>query len=205
MPTRKFFVGDLVQITENSYYASKHSYSDPDDSDCHRGVITGTTIGKRNSGARSVMYYTVECECGQQLHPQSTDLNLVAVPSDNAYAPVTSTHRLFHFLYRAGIPEHESVLLGMSLHKQVNMLLNAIRERERWVLAMRFGIPGVLSPSPDGEPPSADPPSRTLADIANELGLTRQRISQLEQAGFRRMRRAWANYVHQHASEDDVA
>ena len=204
MPARKFFVGDLVQIAENSLYASKHSYTDPDDADRHRGVVTKTIIGKRNSGARSVLSYTVECECGQEIHPQPTDLNLVAVPSDNAYAPVTSEHRLFHFLYRAGIPEHESVSLGMSLHRQANMLLDAVKEREKWILTMRFGIPGGLSPSPDGEPPNVDPAHRTLADIANELGLTRQRISQLEQAGFRRMRRAWANYVHQHASEGEV-
>ena len=204
MPTRKFFLGDLVQIAGNSHYASKHSYSNSDDADCHRGVITKTTIGKRSNNGWRVLYYTIECECGQQIHPQSNDLNLVATPSDNAYAPVTSEHRLFHLLYRAGIPEHESVSLGMSLHKQVNMLLEAVRERERWILAMRFGVPGVLSPSPDGEPPDVDPPNRALADIANELGLTRQRISQLEQAGFSQMRRAWATYVRQHASKGEA-
>ena len=204
MPTRKFFVGDLVQIAEDSPYASKHSYSDPNDTDCHHGVVTRTTIGKRKNGTHSVQSYTVECECGQEIRPQATDLNLVAVPSNNAYAPVTSEHRLFHLLYRAGIPEHESVSLGMSLHRQANMLLNDVRERERWVLAMRFGVPGVLSPAPDGEPPSIDPPNRTLAYIANELGLTRQRISQLEQAGFSQMRQAWATYVRQHASKGEA-
>ena len=201
MPTRKFFLGDLVQIAGNSHYASKHSYSNSDDADCHRGVITKTTIGKRSNNGWRVLYYTIECECGQQIHPQSNDLNLVATPSDNAYAPVTSEHRLFHLLYRAGIPEHESVSLGMSLHKQVNMLLEAVRERERWILAMRFGIP---IPD-DGESPRGDLYlSRTLADIATELGLTRQRISQLEQAGFSQMRRAWATYVRQHASKGEA-
>ena len=201
MPTRKFFLGDLVQIAGNSHYASKHSYSNSDDADCHRGVVTKTTIGKRSNKAWRVLYYTIECECGQQIHPQSNDLKLVATPSDNAYAPVTSEHRLFHLLYRAGIPEHESVSLGMSLHKQVNMLLEAVRERERWILAMRFGIP---IPD-DGESPRGDLYlSRTLADIATELGLTRQRISQLEQAGFSQMRRAWATYVRQHASKGEA-
>ena len=91
--------------------------------------------------------------------------------------------------------------LGMSLHKQVNMLLEAVRERERWILAMRFGIP---IPD-DGESPRGDLYlSRTLADIATELGLTRQRISQLEQAGFSQMRRAWATYVRQHASKGEA-
>ena len=204
MPARKFFVGDLVQIAENSDYASKHSYGNLDEADCHRGVVTKTTVGKRGSKGWRVLYYTIECECGQQLHPQSTDLNLVATPSDNAYAPVTSEHRLFHLLYRAGIPEHESVALGLSLHKQVNLLLDAVGERERWILVMRFGIPGLLSPSPDGEPPDVDPLNRTLVDIANELGLTRQRILQLEKAGFMKMRRAWATYVREHASKDEA-
>ena len=201
MPTRKFFLGDLVQIAGNSHYASKHSYSNSDDADCHRGVVTKTTIGKRSNNGWRVLYYTIECECGQQIHPQSNDLNLVATPSDNAYAPVTSEHRLFHLLYRAGIPEHESVSLGMSLHKQVNMLLEAVRERERWILAMRFGIP---IPD-DGESPRGDLYlSRTLADIATELGLTRQRISQLELVGFSQMRQAWATYVRQHASKGEA-
>ena len=201
MPTRKFFLGDLVQIAGNSHYASKHSYSNSDDADCHRGVVTKTTIGKRSNNGWRVLYYTIECECGQQIHPQSNDLKLVATPSDNAYAPVTSEHRLFHLLYRAGIPEHESVSLGMSLHKQVNMLLEAVRERERWILAMRFGIP---IPD-DGESPRGDLYlSRTLADIATELGLTRQRISQLEQVGFSQMRQAWATYVRQHASKGEA-
>ena len=181
MANRKFFLGDLVQVSSVSRYLSRHSYQTDGELDGHCGVITKTTIGYRHHSPRqTVLYYTVQCECGQQLRPQTKDLDLIATPTDNKYAPVTSQHRLHHFLYRADIEASENV------YKQVNEILHSLNERDRWILTMRYGIPGVLTPSPDGTQPYIDSPSLTLAAIGQELNLTRQRVEQIEKAALKR-------------------
>ena len=189
MANRKFFLGDLVQVAATSKYLSRHSYADSQGlEDGHCGLITKTTIGSRNNQpSKTVLYYTVQCECGKELRPQTKDLELVATPSDNHYAPVTSMHRLFYFLYRAGVPEQQDV------HKQVHMLLDTLSERGRWLMTMRFGIPGVLSPLSDGSLPYTAPPSMTLWEIGQELGISKQRVEQIEKATLKRVRKEWDN------------
>jgi len=61
--------------------------------------------------------------------------------------------------------------------EEVRAALRALPERERLVLELRFGL--------DGE-------ERTLAGIASELDLTRERVRQLMLSGLRRMEHALA-------------
>ena len=61
--------------------------------------------------------------------------------------------------------------------EEVRAALRALPERERLVLELRFGL--------DGE-------ERTLAGVASELDLTRERVRQLMLSGLRRMEHALA-------------
>ena len=61
--------------------------------------------------------------------------------------------------------------------EEVRAALRALPERERLVLELRFGL--------DGE-------ERTLAGVASELDLTRERVRQLMLSGLRRMEQALA-------------
>ena len=181
MPTRKFYVGDAVEIASASSYASKHSY---DGGLLHKGVIRQTTISRRSVGWNSVCNYTVECECGQQIHPVATDLTMIATPSDPEYVPINHDTKLRHFLATVHTTEDSTV----PLVEQVRAILDSVRPMEKYVLAMRFGIAGVLDDSPfaSGQLQSQYPLRRTLADLGEELGLTRERIRQIEGRGLRR-------------------
>ena len=62
-----------------------------------------------------------------------------------------------------------------SLHDQINHMLSELEVRERQVIAMRFGL--------------ADGEEKTLEDIGEELGLTRERIRQIERTGLNKLKR----------------
>lgn len=222
MSGRKFYAGDVVEVAGTSKYASKHSYAD--DLGTHRGVIKQTTITRRNSGLKSVYNYTVECECGQEIHPIATDLNLVSEPSSPKYIPINQDTRLRHFLLTIGVVEDSTkarlrkavleevennprlTLEGITeaataraasvlgekaevtnpLLEQARIILRPLKPRERYVIAMRFGIAGVLGESPfeSGKLWSEYPLRRTLSDLGEELGVSRERIRQIEGRGL---------------------
>mgnify|MGYP001204059665 CR=1 FL=1 len=59
-------------------------------------------------------------------------------------------------------------------HEQVHRALAFLPPRERLVITLRYGI--------------SDGRSRTLLEVGKELGVTRERVRQLEAAAFKRMR-----------------
>ncbi len=78
---------------------------------------------------------------------------------------------------QASIPAAEDALVHHRLHARVRHALGELEEREREVLALRFGL------DRDGEP-------RTLQEVGDRLGLTRERIRQIEARAKEKMRRS---------------
>jgi RNA polymerase primary sigma factor len=59
--------------------------------------------------------------------------------------------------------------------ERVNSLLEGMTEREREILDLRFGL--------------ADKKPRTLAEVAKKLGVSRERIRQIEEAALRKLKK----------------
>ncbi|MBC7361193.1 MAG: sigma-70 family RNA polymerase sigma factor [Candidatus Aminicenantes bacterium] len=70
-------------------------------------------------------------------------------------------------------PSVEYQIIKNSIEQQIREVLNELDEREALVLKLRFGI--------DGEEPM------TLQEIGDRLGLTRERIRQIEQKAMRKL------------------
>ncbi len=70
-------------------------------------------------------------------------------------------------------PSVEYQIIKNSIEEQIREMLNELDEREALVLKLRFGI--------DGEEPM------TLQEIGDRLGLTRERIRQIEQKAMRKL------------------
>ena len=68
----------------------------------------------------------------------------------------------------------EDVVTATTLREQLEYALDTLEERESMVLRMRFGLE-------DGH-------SRTLEEVGSVLGVTRERIRQIESKAFRRLR-----------------
>lgn len=78
------------------------------------------------------------------------------------------------------MPDHDStvptdVLMHDSLRTDIERMLMHLKEREADVLRLSFGLNGI--------------PPMTLEEIANNLGLTRERIRQIREKGLRNMRK----------------
>jgi RNA polymerase primary sigma factor len=70
-------------------------------------------------------------------------------------------------------PSVEDKIVRASLESQVHELLDGLEEKEARVLKLRFGL--------DGQPPL------TLQKIGDDLGLTRERVRQIEQKAMRKL------------------
>ncbi|MDH7493995.1 MAG: RNA polymerase sigma factor RpoD/SigA [Candidatus Saccharicenans sp.] len=73
-------------------------------------------------------------------------------------------------------PSVEYLLIKNSIEQQIREILNELDEREALVLKLRFGI--------DSDEPM------TLQEIGDRLGLTRERIRQIEQRAMRKLARS---------------
>ena len=74
------------------------------------------------------------------------------------------------------VPSVELELMKSSFTEQIQAMVDALDEKEREVIRMRFGL--------DGEEP------RTLQDIGETLGLSRERIRQIESKAKEKLRRS---------------
>jgi RNA polymerase primary sigma factor len=74
------------------------------------------------------------------------------------------------------IPSVELEMMRSSFEEQIRALVAELDEKEREVIRMRFGL--------DGEEP------RTLQEIGEELGLSRERIRQIESKAKEKLRRS---------------
>lgn len=78
-------------------------------------------------------------------------------------------------LEQDSVPAVEDELIKSSFVEQTRSLLEGLDEKEREVLRLRFGL--------DGEDP------RTLQEIGDDLGLSRERIRQIESKAKEKLRR----------------
>ncbi|MGE0455187.1 MAG: RNA polymerase sigma factor RpoD/SigA [Vicinamibacteria bacterium] len=78
-------------------------------------------------------------------------------------------------LEQDSIPPVELELIRSSFAEQIQAMVGELDEKERQVIRMRFGL--------DGEEP------RTLQEIGEELGLSRERIRQIESKAKEKLRR----------------
>ena len=74
------------------------------------------------------------------------------------------------------VPSVERQLMRSSFEEQIRSLVAELDEKERQVISMRFGL--------DGEDP------RTLQEIGEALGLSRERIRQIESKAKEKLRRS---------------
>jgi RNA polymerase primary sigma factor len=72
------------------------------------------------------------------------------------------------------MPEPDDAISAELLKKEIRSILGSLPERERRVLEMRFGI--------------VDGQGRTLEEVAQALGVTRERIRQIESKALRKLR-----------------
>jgi len=85
---------------------------------------------------------------------------------DNSLLHVMANHD-------AQVPTSE--LMNESLRRDIERVLVHLKEREADVLRLSFGLNGM--------------PPMTLEEIANNLGLTRERIRQIREKGLRSLRK----------------
>jgi RNA polymerase primary sigma factor len=79
-------------------------------------------------------------------------------------------------LEQESVPSAELELIKSSFEKRMRAMLGDLDGKERDVLIMRFGL--------DGEDP------RTLQEVGDQLGLTRERIRQIESRAKEKLRRS---------------
>jgi RNA polymerase sigma factor (sigma-70 family) len=79
-------------------------------------------------------------------------------------------------LEQESVPAVELELIRSSFEKQIQAIVAELDEKERDVIRMRFGL--------DGEEP------RTLQEIGETLGLSRERIRQIESKAKEKLRRS---------------
>ncbi len=78
------------------------------------------------------------------------------------------------FIKDESAPEPADAATQQLLREQVEEMLEELNERERKVLEMRFGL--------------VDGRNRTLEEVGNEFGVTRERIRQIEAKALRKLR-----------------
>ena len=96
-------------------------------------------------------------------------------PQDSLDAPVRDESGLTRLdaLHSQSLPSSEEVYLQASMINEVLSLLHLLEPREASILRARFGFDG---------------PPKSLAAIGRELGLSRERVRQLESRARNKLR-----------------
>jgi len=159
--TRKFFYGDLAIMTSKVHYPRHVG---------HKGIVVGTKIIRLAVAGRTKVKYKVDCGCGARLAPKGGHMDLIDGPiGDEQLLPIHEL-RMEHFLNLV-----QSPIKNKSLEKQVATVLAPLPERDKYILVKRFGLDNT--------------DSKNLREIGEALGITKQRVKQLEQSLLKKLRR----------------
>jgi RNA polymerase primary sigma factor len=101
-----------------------------------------------------------------------------AVPIASLEAPVTEDHVLGSLLPDTSTPSPEHALLERDVARLAARALQSLSDRHRLVLELRFGI--------------GHERTHTLDEIGRRLGVTRERVRQLETEALKSLRRRGA-------------
>jgi RNA polymerase primary sigma factor len=110
-----------------------------------------------------------EHEVENALKVSGDDLSLSAAVGEDGSLELGDT------IEQDTVPSVERELMRSSFEEQIRSLVAELDEKERQVISMRFGL--------DGEDP------RTLQEIGEALGLSRERIRQIESKAKEKLRR----------------
>ena len=160
--SRKFFFGDMVVFNNQARIHFPRHVG-------HRGIVVATNI-YRPKGKKSKVNYNVECGCGARLIPKGAHMDWDSDPTGDDVERAIHHLRLEHFLglIKSTIKENQP------LEKQVDLVLAPLTERDRQLLSTRYGLDGQQS--------------KYLREIAEDLGITKARVQQLEHSLLERLR-----------------
>ena len=159
--TRKFFYGDLAIMTSKGHYPRHVG---------HKGIVVGTQIVRLAAAGYTKVNYKVDCECGARLSPKGGHMDLNDEPIGDEQALPVHELRMEHFLNLI-----QSPIKNKNLEQQVATVLAPLKERDKYILVKRFGLDGT--------------DAKNLREIGDGLGITKQRVNQLQQSLLKRLRK----------------
>ena len=113
-----------------------------------------------------------EAEALMRIGDRDVSLSSHIGGEDDADSP-----ELGDMLQQVSIPPAEEQVIYRQLHADVQDALDELQDKEREVIALRFGL------DRDGDP-------RTLQEVGDALGLSRERIRQIESRAKEKLRRS---------------
>ncbi len=136
----------------------------------HKGeIIDAQFVWSSKDKVWRRMEYLVRCGCGLEFLLTGAFFSFVPDP----YVPL-SPERLRHFLTRLGLdPDSPSPHLAS--------LVDILTEQQKDVINRRYGLTGLGN--------------ETLQAIANDYGITRERVRQVEQQGIEKIKRLLQRYA----------
>jgi hypothetical protein len=172
MPPRKFFYGDIVRFrrVDNSgmllWRYENHVG--------HMATVVSTKIlsGYKDRGGNARwprVTYTVACECGRTMQPQSTFLGLIRREYEASPIPSPDQQRLLNFLNRfpGDEPHNNGVRIAATAEERIEDLISNLEEKEKFILTTRHGLAGSGG--------------KSFREIGESLNLSGERIRQIEQ------------------------
>lgn len=158
---RKFYFGDEIAIVDIKY--KKHLD--------HHGIVTW--IWSREKKVKHpYLVYEIECECGKMLMLRSSFMVLVEERVVTEQDSVMNRNKR-RFVRQLNMQPRKSV---EQLDKQIERIFRNVSDRDRSVLVDRYNLYSEkLKP-------------KTYRDIAKDLGLTFQRVEQIEKRLIQSMR-----------------